>query len=185
MSVCAVNSRCPSVGSGVTGRWPAHLWAEKMSQLFHKVSPSRPGTDGRPRVAVQGDSRPPGSAPGMTGRRRPTPAGYDASRPGRVKRYESPCAGCAMRGMAALRASIVEWVLLVTVELASTIHERLRGVLLDARQGVTRRGRHVRGLSRRPSIRDVRCRKRFSPSWSRQTRRPTNVCADMLVDSIE
>jgi len=57
-----------------------------------------------------------------------------------------------MHALEARDASGAGLVLPITVELASTIHERLRGVLVDARQGVTGRGRRVRGLSRRPSI---------------------------------
>jgi hypothetical protein len=57
-----------------------------------------------------------------------------------------------MHAIEARGAAIAEEVLPITVELTSTIHERLRGVLVDARQGVTGRGRRVRGLSRRPSI---------------------------------
>jgi hypothetical protein len=43
-------------------------------------------------------------------------------------------------------------VLPVTVELVSTIRERLRGKPVNARKGVTGRGQDARGLGRRPSM---------------------------------
>lgn len=81
-------------------------------------------------------------------------------------------------------------VLPVTVELVSTIRERLRGKPVNARKGVTGRGQDARGLGRRPSIRffpDAHSARRAAvqfilPVTLEWPRRSASVCAEMRAD---
>ncbi|HEX6120197.1 MAG TPA: hypothetical protein VFZ03_12190, partial [Dongiaceae bacterium] len=78
----------------------------------------------------------------------------------------------------------------VTVELISTIRERLRGKPVNACKGVTGRGQDARGLGRRPSIGfhpgahpARRAAVQFIlPITLGGSRRSASVCADMRAD---
>ena len=71
-------------------------------------------------------------------------------------------AGGALGPYAACRTKMLDW-FPVTAELSSATRERLRGVLVDARLGVTGKGYGAHGLSgRRPNASS------FSPSRSRR-----------------
>ncbi|HET6621892.1 MAG TPA: hypothetical protein VFG64_18285 [Dongiaceae bacterium] len=81
-------------------------------------------------------------------------------------------------------------ILPVTVELVSTIRERLRGKPVNARKGVTGRGQDARGLGRRPSMLFLpgayparrAAVQLVLPVTLEGSRRPASVCADMRAD---